>query len=55
MQNSSLGVILATSHFPSPMVALPAAMSAVVMNIMGSSLGFFWRNINPEADGSKQC
>ena len=47
MQNSSLGVILATSHFPSPMVALPAAMSAVIMNIMGSSLGFLWRNIDP--------
>ncbi|XP_002263202.1 probable sodium/metabolite cotransporter BASS2, chloroplastic [Vitis vinifera] len=61
MQNSSLGVVLATSHFPSPMVALPPAMSAVIMNIMGSSLGFFWRYIdpsdsknNPKADGSKQ-
>ncbi|GMP63091.1 hypothetical protein CsSME_00024918 [Camellia sinensis var. sinensis] len=47
MQNSSLGVVLATSHFASPMVALPPAMSAVLMNIMGSSLGFFWRYINP--------
>uniref|UniRef100_A0A2P2J4I6 Uncharacterized protein MANES_10G118900 n=2 Tax=Rhizophora mucronata TaxID=61149 RepID=A0A2P2J4I6_RHIMU len=47
MQNSSLGVVLATSHFTSPMVALPAAMSAVIMNIMGSSLGFFWRYIDP--------
>ncbi|KAK3028266.1 hypothetical protein RJ639_037600 [Escallonia herrerae] len=47
MQNSSLGVVLATSHFTSPMVALPAAMSAVVMNIMGSSLGVFWRYIHP--------
>lgn len=61
MQNSSLGVVLATSHFPSPMVALPPAMSAVIMNIMGSSLGFFWRYIdpsdsknNPKADGRKQ-
>ncbi|THG00356.1 hypothetical protein TEA_000546 [Camellia sinensis var. sinensis] len=35
MQNSSLGVVLATSHFASPMVALPPAMSAVLMNIMG--------------------
>lgn len=57
MQNSSLSVVLATSHFTSPMVALPAAMSAVIMNIMGSSLGFFWRckdpsnsNKGPEAD-----
>ncbi|KAI3448348.1 hypothetical protein Pfo_005013 [Paulownia fortunei] len=47
MQNSSLGVVLATSHFTSPMVALPSAMSAVFMNIMGSSLGFFWRYIDP--------
>ncbi|KAK8714496.1 hypothetical protein V6N13_149686 [Hibiscus sabdariffa] len=50
MQNSSLGVVLAASHFTSPMVALPPAMSAVIMNIMGSSLGFFWRHMG----GSKQ-
>ncbi|KAH7865535.1 hypothetical protein Vadar_007967 [Vaccinium darrowii] len=47
MQNSSLGVVLATSHFASSMVALPPAMSAVIMNIMGSSLGFFWRYVDP--------
>ncbi|KAL3724179.1 hypothetical protein ACJRO7_036231 [Eucalyptus globulus] len=47
MQNSSLGVVLATSHFTSPLVALPPAMSAIVMNIMGSSLGFIWRHIDP--------
>lgn len=47
MQNSSLGVVLATAHFASPLVALPPAMSAVIMNIMGSSLGFVWRFINP--------
>ncbi|KAL8553704.1 hypothetical protein ACS0TY_002124 [Phlomoides rotata] len=47
MQNSSLGVVLATSHFTSPMVALPSALSAVLMNIMGSSLGFFWRYMDP--------
>ncbi|KAB2036157.1 hypothetical protein ES319_D04G204900v1 [Gossypium barbadense] len=45
MQNSSLGVVLATTHFTSPVVALPPAISAVIMNIMGSSLGFFWRQI----------
>ncbi|KAL1106516.1 hypothetical protein V6Z11_D04G209600 [Gossypium hirsutum] len=50
MQNSSLGVVLATTHFTSPVVALPPAISAVIMNIMGSSLGFFWRQIS----GSKQ-
>ncbi|CDO97606.1 unnamed protein product [Coffea canephora] len=47
MQNSSLGVVLATSHFSSPMIAFPPAMSAVIMNIMGSTLGFIWRYIDP--------
>lgn len=47
MQNSSLGVVLAASHFSSPMVALAPAISAVIMNIMGSSLGFIWRHIDP--------
>lgn len=47
MQNSSLGVVLATAHFSSAMVALPPAMSAVIMNMMGSSLGSLWRNIPP--------
>lgn len=49
MQNSSLGVVLAASHFSSPLVALPPALSAVIMNILGSSLGFMWRNIDPES------
>ncbi|KAM7478818.1 hypothetical protein LguiA_027031 [Lonicera macranthoides] len=52
MQNSSLGVVLATSHFTSGLVALPPAMSAVIMNIMGSSLGFFWRFIDPSSDSA---
>ncbi|KZV48654.1 sodium-bile acid cotransporter [Dorcoceras hygrometricum] len=47
MQNSSLGVVLATSHFASPLVALPSAISAVLMNFMGSSLGYFWRCHDP--------
>lgn len=47
MQNSSLGVVLATAHFSSPLVALPAALSAIIMNIMGSSLGFVWRYVDP--------
>ncbi|KAI3702161.1 hypothetical protein L6452_27887 [Arctium lappa] len=52
MQNSSLGVVLAASHFSSAMVALPPAVSAVIMNIMGSSLGFFWRCVDPS---DRQC
>ncbi|KAG5625676.1 hypothetical protein H5410_010894 [Solanum commersonii] len=47
MQNCTLGVVLATSHFSSPGVALPSATSVIIMNIMGSCLGFFWRCINP--------
>ncbi|KAK9162132.1 hypothetical protein Syun_003034 [Stephania yunnanensis] len=55
MQNSSLGVVLATSHFTSQMVALPPAMSAVIMNIMGSSLGVIWRCMDPSnPSNSKQ-
>lgn len=46
MQNSSLGVVLATMHFASPLTAVPAAVSAVLMNIMGSGLAVVWRNIN---------
>lgn len=44
MQNSSLGVVLATTHFSSPLVAVPAAVSAVVMNVMGSGLAVVWRH-----------
>ncbi|CAN6335678.1 unnamed protein product [Urochloa humidicola] len=47
MQNSSLGVVLATAHFSSPLVALPPALSAVIMNVMGSSLGLVWQYITP--------
>ena len=47
MQNSSLGVVLATSHFSSPLVVVPAAVSAVLMNIMGSGLAVIWKNFNP--------
>lgn len=44
MQNSSLGVVLATAHFSSPLVAVPAAVSAVLMNVMGSGLAVAWRH-----------
>lgn len=44
MQNSSLGVVLATTHFASPLTAVPAAISALLMNIMGSGLAVLWRN-----------
>ncbi|GJM87890.1 hypothetical protein PR202_ga03889 [Eleusine coracana subsp. coracana] len=47
MQNSSLAVVLASAHFSSSLVALPPALSAVIMNIMGSTLGLVWQCITP--------
>ncbi|EFJ15693.1 hypothetical protein SELMODRAFT_45175, partial [Selaginella moellendorffii] len=44
MQNSSLGVVLANSHFASPLACVPPAVSAVLMNIMGSALAVAWRH-----------
>lgn len=61
MQNSSLGVVLATAHFASPLTAVPAAVSAMLMNIMGSGLAVLWRNISfgntssPPAEGHDQA
>lgn len=44
MQNSGLGVVLATKHFPSePLVAVPCAISSVVHSCLGSLLAGVWR------------
>eukprot|EP00897_Mesotaenium_endlicherianum_P009591 jgi/Mesen1/8660/ME000504S08101 len=50
MQNSSLGVVLATQHFASPLAPIPAALSAVLMNIMGSGLALLWRQFGSPAE-----
>lgn len=42
MQNSGLGVALATNHF-SPLTALPAAVFSVWHNLSGSALAWWWR------------
>ena len=42
MQNSGLGVALATAHFASPLVALPASLFSVVHNLTGSALASWW-------------
>jgi len=43
MQNSGLGVSLATTHFASaPLVALPSAIFSVVHNLTGSLLASVW-------------
>lgn len=43
MQNSGLGVVLATQNFASPLTALPAAISATMHSVIGSFLAAIWR------------
>lgn len=43
MQNSALGVVLASAHFADPLVAVPCAISATVHSVIGSMLAAFWR------------
>ncbi|KAL8129819.1 hypothetical protein V2J09_018974, partial [Rumex salicifolius] len=43
MQNSALGVVLATQHFGSPLTAVPSAMSGVCQSIIGSTIAWHWR------------
>ncbi len=44
MQNSGLGAALATKHFPSIALApVPAAISAVIHSLIGSTLAAWWR------------
>lgn len=44
MQNSVLGVVLASKHFASPLTAVPCAVSSVCHSILGSALARFWRS-----------
>ncbi|MBN2310322.1 MAG: bile acid:sodium symporter family protein, partial [Candidatus Hydrogenedentes bacterium] len=43
MQNSGLGVALATKHFAHALVPLPAILFSVVHNLTGSALANLWR------------
>jgi len=43
MQNSGLGVALATAHFTAPLVALPATVFSVIHNLTGTLLANVWR------------
>lgn len=43
MQNSALGVVLATAHFADPLVAVPCAISATVHSCVGSAIAGAWR------------
>ncbi|KAL4589005.1 hypothetical protein LXL04_001906 [Taraxacum kok-saghyz] len=46
MQNSVLGVVLATQHFGNPLTAVPCAVSSVCHSILGSALAGIWRRIH---------
>ena len=43
MQNSGLGVVLATQNFPDPLVAVPSAISSLFHSLIGSVLAGWWR------------
>lgn len=47
MQNSVLGVVLATQHFGNPLTAVPCAVSSVCHSILGSALAGIWRRSIP--------
>ncbi|KAG2372354.1 sodium/metabolite cotransporter [Vigna angularis] len=47
MQNSALGVVLATKHFGDPLTAVPCAVSSVIQAIFGSMLAGIWRQSIP--------
>ncbi|KAI8558001.1 hypothetical protein RHMOL_Rhmol04G0055000 [Rhododendron molle] len=49
MQNSVLGVVLATQHFGNPLTAVPCAVSSVCHSIFGSALAGIWRCSIPES------
>ncbi|KAK6134435.1 hypothetical protein DH2020_031814 [Rehmannia glutinosa] len=51
MQNSVLGVVLASQHFGDPLTAVPCAVSSVCHSIFGSALAGIWRrNIPTKTD-----
>lgn len=43
MQNSALGVVLATQHFANPLTAVPCAISATAHSCIGSLFAANWR------------
>ncbi|KAI9075889.1 hypothetical protein K1719_042169 [Acacia pycnantha] len=47
MQNSVLGVVLASKHFGDPLTTVPCAISSVIHSIFGSALAGFWRRSVP--------
>ncbi|KAJ4809382.1 hypothetical protein LUZ62_021948 [Rhynchospora pubera] len=47
MQNSVLGVVLATQHFSNPLTAVPCAVSSICHSVYGSILAGIWRCMPP--------
>ncbi|XP_054811735.1 probable sodium/metabolite cotransporter BASS1, chloroplastic isoform X2 [Prosopis cineraria] len=47
MQNSVLGLVLATKHFGDPLTTVPCAVSSVAHSIFGSALAGIWRRSAP--------
>ena len=43
LQNSVLGVLLASQHFANPLTAAPCAVSSVCHSVLGSLLAALWR------------
>ncbi|OMO74693.1 Bile acid:sodium symporter [Corchorus capsularis] len=50
MQNSVLGVVLASQHFQNPLTAVPCAVSSVCHSIFGSILAGIWRRSVPKLE-----
>uniref|UniRef100_A0A0E0KPN8 Uncharacterized protein n=1 Tax=Oryza punctata TaxID=4537 RepID=A0A0E0KPN8_ORYPU len=51
MQNSVLGVVLASKHFGNPLTAVPCAVSSVCHSVYGSLLAGIWRSLSPNDKG----
>ncbi|KAK4255975.1 hypothetical protein QN277_008898 [Acacia crassicarpa] len=47
MQNSVLGIVLASKHFGDPLTTVPCAVSSVIHSIFGSALAGIWRRSVP--------
>jgi BASS family bile acid:Na+ symporter len=51
IQNSVLGVVLATKHFGNPLTAVPCAVSSICHSVYGSILAGIWRSMPPTDKG----
>jgi len=54
MQNSALGVVLATKNFADPLTALPCAISATCHSLIGSGFASYWRSSDDRKAAGKE-